>query len=197
MSGIWAVILAAGESKRMKMPKLLLQYNGKTIIETVIDNITKTEVNKTIVVTGAYQEEIQKVIRHSPVVIRHNDDFRLGMFSSVLCGLRSIPPDAEAVVVFPGDQPGIKPDVVNLLISSYRQTMKGIVIPVYRNERGHPVLIDIKYRSEIEKLKPEEGLRSLSYLFKDDVLEVETNTPSITKDIDTYEDYLNEINQKK
>ncbi len=62
-------------------------------------------------------------------------------------------------------------------------------------KRGHPVLIDIKYRNEIEKLDPESGLRSLAQLFPDEVDEVEVNTPAILKDIDTYEDYINSLKQ--
>ena len=41
MGKIWAIILAAGESKRMKVPKMLLPFNGKTMIEKVIENVIR------------------------------------------------------------------------------------------------------------------------------------------------------------
>jgi CTP:molybdopterin cytidylyltransferase MocA len=56
-------------------------------------------------------------------------------------------------------------------------------------------MIDIRYRNEIEKLDPQVGLRSLTYNFSDDVLEIETDDPGILRDFDTYSDYKKEINK--
>ena len=88
------------------------------------------------------------------------------------------------------------PEVINRIIEGYRSSGKGIVIPVYKDKRGHPLLIDRKYRNEIEMLDDREGLRSLSHKFPDDVLEVDTDDPGILRDFDTYEEYEKEINQK-
>lgn len=197
MDNIWAIILAAGESKRMKTPKMLLLLDDKTMIEKVAGNVAESEINKIMIVTGAYREDIMKVTGHIPLMYCYNDNYKQGMLSSVKCGFRALPATTEAVLVFPGDQPGITSEVINLIIASYRQTKKGIILPVYRGKRGHPVLIDIKYRDEIEKLNQEDGLKSLSHSFPDDVLEVKTGTPAVLKDIDTYEDYINEINQMR
>lgn len=89
----------------------------------------------------------------------------------------------------------ITPKVINTVIEAYRLSGKGIVIPVYEKKRGHPLLINRKYRNEIEKLDTHEGLRSLAYQFSDDVLEVKTDDSGILRDFDTYEDYKKEINQ--
>ena len=196
MGDIWAIVLAAGESKRMNSPKMLLPVNGKTMIEKVVENISESRVDKTMVVTGAYSDEINKIIGFLPVTVCHNENYRDGMLSSIKCAFRAVSEKAAAVMVFPGDKPWITPDVVNLLIESYRHEKKGIVIPVYMTRRGHPVLIDLKYRNEVAMLDPDEGLRSLAGLFPDDVMEVNTDTPGILKDIDTYEDYVRSINQK-
>lgn len=196
MGDIWAIVLAAGESKRMNSPKMLLPVNGKSMIEKVVENISESRVDKTMVVTGAYSDEINKIIGSLPVTVCHNENYSDGMLSSVKCAFRAISEKAAAVMVFPGDKPWITPDVVNSLIESYRHEKKGIVIPVYLNRRGHPVLIDLKYRNEVAILDPDEGLRSLAGLFPDDVMEVNTDTPGILKDIDTYEDYVRSINQK-
>ena len=117
------------------------------------------------------------------------------MLSSVQCGFKNLPANFDAVLVFPGDQPFIEPDVINLIIKAYRETGKGIIVPVYRKKRGHPLLIDRKYRDEINTLEENEGLRSLSNMHQEDVFEVKTNSPGILKDFDTKEDYLNELNK--
>ncbi len=195
MSRIWAIILAAGEAKRMKVPKMLLHFNGKTMIEMVIENVIRSEVFRTLVVLGSYRDEILGSIVHLPVDHCYNEDYRKGMLSSVQSGFKSLPSNFDAVLIFPGDQPFIEPAVTNLIIKAYRESRKGIIIPLYGKKRGHPLLIDSRYREEINILEENEGLRSLSKLHHDDVFEVKTNSPGILKDFDTKEDYLNELNK--
>lgn len=195
MGSIFAIILAAGESKRMQVPKMLLPFHGKTMIEKVIGNVISSEVFHTLVVLGSDRDEILGSISHLPVSHCYNENYRHGMLSSVQCGFKNLPPDFDAVLVFPGDQPFIEPDVINLVIRSFRETVRGIVIPVYGKKRGHPLLISNRYKDVIDTLDENEGLRSLTELYKEDVLEVKTNSPGILKDFDTREDYLNEINR--
>jgi molybdenum cofactor cytidylyltransferase len=195
MGGLWGIILAAGESKRMGFPKMLLTFNGRTMIENVIGNITGSDVDNTMVVLGADKEALIDLVMKSSVKYCYNDNYIEGMLSSVKCGLRNLPSDFEAVLVFQGDQPMITPKVINTVIEAYRLTGKGIVIPVHKKKRGHPLLIDRKYRYEIEKLDTRDGLRSLAYKYSDDVLEVETDDSGILRDFDTFEDYKKEINQ--
>lgn len=192
---IWGIVLAAGASKRMKVQKLLLPYHGKPMIEKVIENVTNSEVNRTVVVVGCNKDEVIGAIGHLPVLYCYNDNYENGMLSSVKAGFRSLPESVEAVLVFQGDQPMITAEVVNIVIHAYRQSNHGIVIPVYQKKRGHPLLIDSKYREEIEKLEDVEGLRGLARKYPEDVLEVDVNLPGILRDIDTPEDYLNAINE--
>ena len=195
MGEIWAIILAAGESKRMKVPKMLLPFHGKTMIEKVVENVAGSEVFRTLVVVGSFREEVSGAISRTGVNICYNENYRNGMLSSVKCGFKNLPALYDAVIVLPGDQPFIEPDVINSLIKAYSATGKGIIIPVYRKKRGHPVLISSKYRDAVDSLNENEGLRSLSVIFKEDVFEVKTNSPEILKDFDTKQDYLNELNK--
>ena len=193
MSDIWGMILAAGESKRMKVQKLLLLFEGKTMIESVIENVIHSGVDKTLVVVGSHSNEILKVIEHLNLIHCYNDNYKEGMLSSVKCGVRSLPANYDAVLVFLGDQPMIPKEAVNMVIQAYKSSDKGIVIPTFEKKRGHPLLIDSRYRQEIEKVEESEGLRALAVKFADDVLEVETNLPGILRDIDTREEYENAI----
>jgi molybdenum cofactor cytidylyltransferase len=147
-----------------------------------------------MVVLGANQEEIQDTLEHKPVQFCHNRKHEQGMLSSVICGIRALPPDALTALIYLGDQPGIHPAVTNTVIEAYSEELFGIVIPVHMHRRGHPLLVDMKYRKEIEKLDLEEGLRSLRHHFPEDVLEVEVDEPGILVDIDTREDYKNSTN---
>jgi molybdenum cofactor cytidylyltransferase len=195
MKYICAIVLAAGESKRMKVPKMLLPYKDKTIIEKVIENIIASGIEKIIVVLGSDKDNIRKVTGNLPVTNCYNDNYREGMLSSVKCGFSKLDEQCGAVLVFLGDQPGIEADVIKNLIKAYRNSDKGIVIPVFNNKRGHPLIIDIKYKGDIEHLDKSATLRDLVHKHAGDVHEIEVETQSILRDIDTHEDYLNELKQ--
>lgn len=195
MPGICAIILAAGESTRMGFPKMLLDFNGKSMLESVITNVVESEVDVIFVVLGAFREELEKIVSKTFAKCCYNDDYKNGMLSSVKCGFRNIPSGSEAVLVFQGDQPLITPKVINEVVKAFRNSGKGIIIPVHKNRRGHPLMVDKKYFHEIVKLDPGEGLRSLSRKFPDDIYEVVTDEAGILRDFDTFEEYKNEINQ--
>lgn len=189
------VVLAAGESRRMGQPKMLLPFRGKPMIEHIIENIRTAGLEDIIVVIGAEKEKLPVLLQKLSVNFCVNNEYRQGMLSSVICGIMNLPENVSAMLIFPGDQPLISPDTIAAVVKRSISTDKGIIIPVFKNRRGHPVLIDAKYRSAILNLNPEEGLRSLAASYPEDVCEIETDDPGILKDFDTYEEYLNEINQ--
>lgn len=194
---IWAMILAAGESKRMGKPKLLLPFGEKTIIEIIVATVVSSKVEQTLVILGSDREKTEEKIKNYPVKIVYNRDFRGGMLSSVQCGFKSLPEETRAVLVVLGDQPKISTTVINKLIDAYKSSGKGIVLPVYKKERGHPVLIDVKYGEEVENLSHEVGLRGTVYNHPEDILEVDVETLSIFQDIDSESDYKRELEKKE
>lgn len=184
-----AIILAAGSSTRMGSQKMLLPFGESTILETVIQNILSSSVDSILVVLGANHEEIQEVIKPLPVEVCINTNHHSGMLSSVMCGFSALPDDTSTVLIFLGDQPGISARVTNAVIDAYNESLHGIVIPVTNHRRGHPLLVDFKYKREIGRLDLEKGLRALMHHFPEDVLEVEVEEPGILLDIDTPEEY--------
>lgn len=195
MNRIWAIILAAGESKRMGFAKMLLPFRGRTMLGTVIDIVINSGVGNTLVVLGEENEKISEIVKKFPVKYCYNYNYKEGMLSSVQSGFRNLPADFQAVLVFQGDQPLISPSTGSGLIDAYRTSDKGILVPVFMKKRGHPLLLDRKYRDGIEMIDPERGLRSLVENNSGDVLEVETDDPGILRDFDTFDEYKREINQ--
>lgn len=175
--------------------KMLLPYHGVTIIEKVIHSILVSGIKNIIVVTGSGKDDINKVTGKLPVAQCYNHDWNDGMLSSVKCGIKSLPEECDAAMVCLGDQPMINPSTIQEIIYAFNNSDKNIIIPVFRKKRGHPLLIGRKYFSEIGNLSNDEGLRMLAHKFPVDVLEVETDDKTILKDIDTPEDYKNELNQ--
>lgn len=195
MNNVWAIILAAGASTRMGKQKMLLPYGRSTVIETVIENAKVAAGKNIVLVLGANRVEIEAITSKYEIKTVVNENYLEGMLSSVICGFRALPGEAGAALIFLGDQPQIQGAPAKELISVREQSSKGIIIPVYSGKRGHPALIDTKYRNAIEKLDPEQGLRSLYRKYSGDVLDWECGLPEILRDIDTPEDYTYELNQ--
>jgi molybdenum cofactor cytidylyltransferase len=193
---IWAVILGAGESKRMGEPKLLLTYGKRTVIETVVGTTLDSRVDQTLVVLGSEWRKIRRIIRAFDVQIAVNLRFREGMLSSIQRGISALPRACQAAVIVLADQPALSARVIDSLIEAYSRRKKGLVIPVFRKKRGHPLLIDLKYRQEIGKLDPRIGLRQLLQKHPQDILEVVVSSPAVLGDIDTREDYKRALAKK-
>ncbi len=187
------IILAAGKSERMGQQKLLMPYGGKTIVENIIDKALASKAGAVKVVVGSNREEIYDLIKDQPVQVIENAAFERGMLSSVQCGFEALSSSASAGMILLGDQPMVQTLVIDKLIESFQKSRKGIIIPVYNNKRGHPVLIDTKYLIRINKLDPNRGLRQLMEEYPEDIYEMEVETNTILKDIDTIEDYKREL----
>ena len=133
---IWAIILAAGESKRMGRPKLLLPFGNKTIIETIVSNAIESKADEVLVILGSGAENIEEKIRDFPAKTSVNPNFRQGMLSSIQWGFEILPEDTRAALVMLGDQPMVSSSVIDKVIDAYEQTEKSIVLPIYNKRRG-------------------------------------------------------------
>lgn len=194
MDDVWGIILAAGASTRMKTQKMLLPFGNETVIETVVRKVTNALKQNIIVVVGANREKISEKIKSYPVQIAVNENYMQGMLSSVIAGINTLPENAKAVLLFLGDQPQIPEIVMDEVINSWKTSGESIIIPIFNGRRGHPVLIAAKYKTDILRLNPDKGLRELMGKYKNDIFEMECQYSEIIRDIDTPEEYRNEIN---
>lgn len=192
MSGtamVSAILLAAGESKRMGELKLLLPFGTSTIIEKSIDALLSSRVNEVIVVTGCKAEEVIKRIAGKPIRIVVNPHYLQGMSTSITAGLNLIDRKAKAIMIALADQPVIDSKVIDKLLEQFRRHDKGIAIPVYQGKRGHPVVFSVKYKKELLKLEGDVGGKEIIDQHQDDVLEVPVESRGISIDIDNLNDY--------
>lgn len=207
---IGAIILAAGESRRMGTQKLLLPFGGTTVVGAVVRTAQASRAGRTLVVLGSDREAIRGELgllggnamsdsRDRPGIPTQpasrgvdfvvNENYPLGMLTSIQAGLRALPADAQAAIVLLGDQPFLASRVIDAVIAAYEAGRNGIVIPTFQGRRGHPILVDLKYRDEILAIDPTEGLRRLMLAHPDDILEVDAGDGNILRDLDTPEDY--------
>jgi molybdenum cofactor cytidylyltransferase len=188
-----AILLAAGESKRMGKPKQLMPLGQSTLLEQTIDNLLDSSVDETIVVLGHKAEEIARTIAGRPVKIVINSDYSQGMSTSIIAGLILVDPCSQAVMLAMGDQPLVESSTINQLIEAFNKNKKGIAVPTYRGRRGHPIIFDIKYKTELFKLKGDIGGREIIRNHPDDVLMVAIDSESVISDIDTQDEYQSHL----
>ncbi len=187
---ISGILLAAGLSTRMGEPKQLLPFGNSTIIETVVDNLLGAKLNEVIVVIGHEADKIQARLQHKPLRMVFNSDYQSGMLTSAQCGVQAISDSADAFALSLVDQPFITSDLINLVIDTYTQTDRGIVLPSYNYRRGHPVIFNRRYAADILALSQESGgVKSLFGRYADDIHYVTVDTDRVLRDIDDRHDY--------
>jgi molybdenum cofactor cytidylyltransferase len=192
--GLAAVVLAAGESRRMGTPKQLLPFGDRTILQCVVDTLLTAGVGEVIVVLGHLADRVRAVLGERPVRTVENTSYREGMLSSVKCGVRAIGAGCDTLLLALGDQPHIRAAVVSELMRRYRQGTAGIVIPRYGSKKGHPIILNVsRYREAILQLPDDVGLNALIQEYIDDVCLIDMATEDIIRDIDYPEDYAREL----
>ena len=188
---IAAVILAAGQSRRMGQPKMLLPWGNQTVIEHVVATFLSAGIEDILIVTGAEQERVEKAIDKYPIRKAHNRNYASGeMLSSLQCGLKALPEEAQVVLIGLGDQPQVQEDSIRSICQAYREGVSRLVVPSFHMKRGHPWLIARSLWDEILALQPPETLRDFLNKHAGEILYVNMETPTILADLDTPEDYM-------
>src|SRR5829696_1295957 len=118
---ISAIILAAGESKRMGQPKMLLPWGETTVLQQVIATYQRAGVEDIIVVTGGAHRQVEEIVNKSGAHHNFNKEYSNGeMLSSIQCGLASMATQAQATLIGLGDQPQVREGTVRLICETFR-----------------------------------------------------------------------------
>ena len=185
------IILAAGQSKRMKRNnKLLMNYKDQSILKHVITAASKSKANNTIIVLGYQNELIEQNINDLNIIVATNSTYKKGLSSSLKTGISALPEDCDAAIIMLADMPKIKPEVINNLIDNYDPSNnKWIVAPSYKGKRGNPILISRKFFPDILNLKGDIGAKNILDKNTNNICVIPQRDSSILIDIDTKNDY--------
>ncbi len=184
------IILAAGASTRLGTPKQLLNFEGKTLLNRILETAKKTQL-KTVVVLGSNAEKIQKTIKDPSIDIVVNENWKIGMSSSIKTGLKTllkIEPDLSTVILLLCDQPFITNDTILRLIRTQSENTNSIVACEYGNTIGTPALFTKEIFEELLNLEGDKGAKPLIKKYKDTNLSL-ISAPEAAFDIDTMEDF--------
>ena len=185
-----AIVLAAGESKRMGSPKALLPFSGKTLIRGVVDLLTAGGLSPIVVVLGAHAELIRHEVAGLNVRVTTNHGYRAGQLSSLQKGLEVVgESSATGVLVHPVDHPAVKTETVRAILKCFAASHAPVVVPTYNGRRGHPVIFSAKLFDELMNAPVEIGARAVVWRHAEDIVEVATDDCAIIQNIDTPKDY--------
>jgi molybdenum cofactor cytidylyltransferase len=201
--GINAILLAAGESRRMGQPKMLLPWGETTVLGQVVHMFSAGLSEKTqgpvlpdfeiLVVTGGarplVEAELARLAGSYPLRIVYNSNYALGgMVSSIQAGLSALGPETHAALIGLGDQPQVRAETVRKICTVFTQTGSPLIIPSFQNHRGHPWLAGRQLWQEILALPSSTSSRQFLDAHAGQIEYVAAGG-SILQDLDTPEDY--------
>ncbi len=188
---VTAVILAAGQSTRMGVNKLLLSWGTGTVLGQTVQNALASDASAVLLVTGHEVEAVTAVAQAAGATTLYNPAVAQGgeMITSLQAALRQLPETVTAVLVILGDQPMVLPETLNRLLHAYYQGAGDLIAPVYQGQRGNPVLIGRRYFAELLALPSTAAPRDVLRRHAHALHLVEVETPAILQDLDRPEDY--------
>jgi molybdenum cofactor cytidylyltransferase len=187
---IAAIILAAGESKRMGQPKMLLPWGDTTVLGHVISTFFRAGVEDVTVVVGGARTEVEKIVERSGARSAFNPGYASGeMLSSLQHGIESLSSQARAALIGLGDQPQIQEGTVRLICETFERTKSRLVVPSLQMRRGHPWLVERSLWNDILELDKRRSPRDFLHRYADEIHYVQVHDLGILADLDTMDDY--------
>jgi molybdenum cofactor cytidylyltransferase len=164
LAGIGAVILAAGASTRMGVPKQLLQFGGETMLRRAASFAMEAGCRPVVVVTGADAAASRKALRGLDVREAENQQWESGISSSVRVGIEALVtahPQTAAVVLMLCDQPSVTREIIARLVAAHRETGRSIVASRYGGSYGVPALFGKAHFAELATLEGAAGAKQV------------------------------------
>jgi molybdenum cofactor cytidylyltransferase len=174
-----ALILAAGESRRMGSAKALLRYLEENFLDT-LTGLFSTRCDPVIVVLGAHAAAIREGAKR-PATFVVNAEYLSGQTSSMQCGLRAVPAMAEGVLFTLVDHPAVQPETLDALLVPGSTLLR---VPRYQGERGHPIWIARELIPEFLAIPPEGSAREIVRAHAAQTEFLDVDDPGILADID-------------
>ncbi|WP_246476765.1 nucleotidyltransferase family protein [Salicibibacter cibi] len=177
--------------------KALLPWGEESLITYQINQLKNIGIGKIIVVTGYKSERITEAIKRYGVHIVWNDRFDEGKCSSIRKGVKAIRGNPKGILISTVDQP-VSHVTLSLIVDQFNKTNPSIIVPLYQQKRGHPVLFHGSLRQELLNVNEEtKGLRNILQKFSHQISYLDVNDPDILFNFNTPADYLPQTTKAK
>lgn len=188
MAGIVGVVLGAGRSSRFGTPKQLLPFGDTTMLGQVVRNANASSLDRVVVVLGRASGELRGSVDFGRAVVVDNTAYGTGCASSLLAGMDAAGEDCEAFVLLLGDQPGVRAEFVDAVLSEWRSSRPWASVTSYGGELGHPFVFAREAFEQLRGLHGDKAVWKLIEAYPQRVHQVEIESP-LPPDVDTPEDY--------
>ena len=188
---ISAIILAAGEGKRIGTTKALLNWGNENLINYQINSLSHKSITEKIVVVGSESEKVKKAILRNEIKIAENNDYLSGKTSSIKKGISFIGNDQNDILLIAVDQPRTE-DLINKVVNFHitNPLDKKISMPYKEGHGGHPIIFSNFFLNDLSKIKEESfGIREIIKYNPESIIRFKTTDVSSNIDINTSEDY--------
>ena len=188
---ISAILLAAGQSKRLKSEnKLIKLYKKKPLINHSLNALHKSKVNKVIVVLGHQKKDLQKIIKkNNKNIFTYNKEYKKGMASSIKVGLRKVNIKDKGFIIVQSDMPFIKSSDINKIYNSIKSKKYLIYVLKFRNKVGNPIGFDISTMKKFKRIKGDVGAKFMVKRLKKETKFIKINNLKSFKDFDKVSDF--------
>jgi molybdenum cofactor cytidylyltransferase len=185
---IAALVLAAGQARRMGSNKLVAELQGKPLLRHAVEAALASQARPVLVVTGHERERTEAALSGLGVATTHNPDYARGLSTSLHRGLAALSPGVDGAVVLLGDMPRITPAVLNRLIAAFNPVEgRALVVPTFKGKRGNPLLFARRFFAEVQAIQGDQGARQLLGEYPELVAEVALDDDAVLTDVDTPE----------
>src|SRR5699024_5558307 len=180
------IIMASGFSRRMGKDKLLLEIEGKKIVEYVIEAAKKSDLNEIILVYRT--REIRDIGEKYNIKTVYNPKAHLGQSQSVILGVENSSSN-NSYMFLVGDQPFTDYKLINKLIRKHIENEGKIVIPFSNGNINMPIIFPKLFKEDLLNVKGDKGGREIIQDNPDSIVSVNIENQKLLKDIDTIEEY--------
>ena len=181
---IAAIVLAAGQSRRMgSNNKLLTRVAGRTLLQHVISHLKQSTISEILVITGHQSGQLMDSINDKEIQFIENEDFSLGISSSIKAGVSQLSETVDAVLICPADMPCVTSNIINQLCATCCLENK-IIIPCYQGKRGNPLLWPRRFFDKLLNLSGDTGGKQILNDLAADIFKLEVENVGILLDID-------------
>ncbi len=189
---IKAILLAAGQSKRMKSEnKLIKLYKNKPLINYSLNVLTKSKVNKIIIVLGHQHKELKKIIKkNKKIIFTYNKNYKKGMASSIKIGLKKISKNDKGFIVAQSDMPFVKQSDINKICRSIKSKKFLIHALKYKTRVGNPIGFDSSLIKKFKNIKGQFGAKFMVKRLKNRTNYIKTMSIKSFKDFDKASDFI-------
>ena len=191
MTTVSAVLLAAGESRRMgEVNKLELLVDGMPLLRRTAEILQASDLQEIVVVLGHQDDKAGAILEGMPLTFVYNENYLDGQASSVYQGLLSLSQPCDGVMICLSDQPLLQTEDVNALIGAFGKRSHGsVLVPTYQGKRGNPIIIDYQQRQDILNGERNLGCKNLIEDNPELVSSFEMSNNHVVVDLDTPEEY--------